>query len=88
MTAEAGVGERQRAAGETERKESTLDEVAATGFSEVRNEDSPSPTGPLVMDDEGLDEVPALEALGSPVLAADNENSERDEDVPKIEDLD
>ena len=37
--------------------------------SDVGTEESPSPTGPLVMDDDDLEDVPEMEglALGSPV---------------------
>ncbi len=48
----------------------------------VGTEESPSPEGPLVVDEEGLEDVPEMEELGSPV-GSEGE----DEDGPAVEEL-
>ena len=66
---EKALGNRE-GAGEPEVTENPLSRSTSVR-SEAATDDSPSPEGPLVMDEEGLEDVPEmeLEAEGSPVLS-------------------
>ena len=52
----------------------------------VGTEASPSPTGPLIMDDEALEEVPEMEALGSPELSEAEVEEQKSKDVQEVKD--
>ena len=47
------------------------------GENDIGTEESPSPTGPLVMDDEAFEDVPEMKDLGSPVMSDSEEEGER-----------
>lgn len=53
--------------------------TAASPRSDVGTEDSPSPTGPLVMDDEELEEVPEMEGLSSPIGSEPDEDGDKED---------
>lgn len=56
--------------------------------SDTGTEDSPSPDGPLAIDDAELEEVPdQMEALGSPSISAAKEDLEKSESVGEMEKL-
>lgn len=60
---------------------------ATTAKSDVGTEDSPSPTGPLVMDDDEGEEVPEMEQLGSPVVRVADDEVEKSEPVEEMQGL-
>ena len=81
------IGLKEKAIGSGEGMEGAPLSRTVSVKSEVGTEDSPSPTGPLIIDDEGLEEVPEMEELGSPVLSENEREDSKDDDVPELEDL-
>jgi len=67
---------------ENEGEGAPLARMTSTAKSDVGTEDSPSPEGPLIVDDAELEEVPdQLEALGSPKISANAYKFEKSEPV-------
>ena len=81
------IGLKERATGSGDGMEGAPLSRTVSVKSEAATEDSPSPTGPLVIDDEGLEEVPKMELLGEPVLSETEREDQKKEDVPELQDL-
>lgn len=58
-----------------------------TARSDAATDDTPSPTGPLELDDADLDEVPEMENLGSPEVNTTNDETHKSKPVEEVERL-